>query len=283
MDISSRVLASKAEKFLGQPLIISNNGAGGGAVALGIVAKEKPDGYHLAAFSSSGLIRIPQFRTVTYKLEDYVPILHFCVAPTGTVVRTDSGWKNMKDLVDFARKNPKKVTYGTSGIGTPMHLAMEVIAKKERIEWKHVPYPGEAPALTALLGGHVTAESDSTAWIPHVTQGTLRLLVTHGEKRMKGFPDVPTLLDLGYNFFNETVFLVAAPKGTPSSIISKLNEAFHKAAEDPEFLQTLAKLEFEPSYRNSEATKKYLEEAYVTVGKMIQEFKIPREEEEVKK
>jgi tripartite-type tricarboxylate transporter receptor subunit TctC len=279
MDISTRVLASKAEKFLGQPLLISNNGGGGGSVALGIVAKERPDGYYLAGCTSTGLIRIPQFRPVPYKLEDFVPIMHFGAPQTGVVVKADSPFRTFKDLVDYAKKNPGKVTYSSTGVGSPMHLAMEYVAKQEGIQWTHVPYPGSTPALTALMGGHVTAQSGSTEWIPQIRAGEVRLLGTHGEKRMKIFPDAPTFRELGYDFINETVFMVAAPKGTPSPIVKKLEEAFHKAMDDPEFVQVMEKMEIEITYRNPEDTKKYLEEAYARLGKMIIELKIPREPE----
>jgi len=279
MDISTRVLASKAEKFLGQPFIISNNGGGGGSVALGIVAKERPDGYYLAGCTSTGLIRIPQFRPVPYKLEDFIPIMHFGAPQTGLVVKADSPWKTLRELVEYAKKNPGKVTYSSTGVGSPMHLAMEYVAKQEGIQWTHVPYPGSTPALTALMGGHVTAQSGSTEWIPQVKAGEVRLLATHGEKRIKIFPDVPTFRELGYDFINETVFMAAAPKGTPSPIVKKLEEAFHKAMDDPEFIQTMERMEIEITYRNSEDTKKYLEEAYARLGKMIIELKIPKEPE----
>jgi len=279
MDISTRVVASKAEKFLGQPFIISNNGGGAGSVALGIVAKEKPDGYYLAGCTSTGLIRIPQFRTVPYKHEDFVPVIHFGAPQSGLVVKADSPWKTLKELVEYAKKNPGKVTYSSTGVGSPMHLAMEYIAKQEGIQWTHVPYPGSTPALTALLGGHVTAQSGSTEWIPQVKDGAVRLLATHGERRMRTFPEVPTFRELSYDFINETVFMVAAPKGTPPSIVRKLDEAFYKAMDDSEFIQIMAKMEIELAYRNSEDTKRYLEEAYSRLGKMIIELKIPKEPE----
>ncbi len=279
MDVSTRVLASKAEKLLGQPILISNNGGGGGSVALGITAKERPDGYALAGCTSTGLIRIPQFRTTSYRFEDFVPMMHFGAPQTGLVVKADSPFKTLKELVEYARKNPGKVTYSSTGIGSPMHLAMEYVGKQEGIHWTHVPYPGSTPALTALLGGHVTAQSGSTEWIPQVKAGTVRLLGTHGEKRMKMFPDVPTFRELGYDFINETVFMVAAPKGTPLPIVKKLEEAFHKGMEDPEFIQTMDRMEIEITYRNSEDTRRYLEEAYARLGKMIIELKIPKEPE----
>jgi tripartite-type tricarboxylate transporter receptor subunit TctC len=277
-DILPRLLASKAEKFLGQPLIISNRGGGGGSVALGIVAKEKPDGYHLVSCASTALVRVPQFRTVTYKLEDFVPIMHYVTPQSGLTVRADSPWKTFKEFIEYAKKNPGKVTYTTTGTGTPQHLSMEYIAKKEEIQWTNVPSPGGL-SHTSLLGGHVTACSGGTTFIPHVRAGMLRLLATHGEKRMKSFPDVPTLRELGYDFINETVFLFAAPKGVPPSIVKKLDDTLREAMDNPEFLQAADKFEYEVSYRNSEETKRYLEEAYVRVGKMIIELKIPREEE----
>jgi tripartite-type tricarboxylate transporter receptor subunit TctC len=279
LDASTRILASKAEKFLGQPVIVSNVGGGAGSVALGQVAKKRPDGYDITSCTSTGLIRIPQLRAVPYSLEDFIPVMHFTAVQSGLVVKSDSPFKTLKDLVEFARKNPGKVTYATSGAGSPMHMAMEYIAEKEAIQWTHVPQTGGAPGLTAVLGGHVTSMSDSTEWLPHVKEGTLRLLVTHGERRMKSFPNVPTLRELGHDFINETVFMIAAPKGTPASIVKKLDESFHKGMDDPGFIQTIANLEFDVVYRNSEDTKKYLEDAYVRFGQMIKKLNIQKEPE----
>ena len=277
LDTSTRILAVKAEKFLGQPLVVSNVGGGAGSVALGQVAKTRADGYDITSCTSTGLIRIPQLRAVPYSHDDFVPIMHFAAVQSGVVVKSDSPYKSFKDLVEYARKNPGKVTYATSGVGSPMHIAMEYVADKEKIQWTHVPYAGGAPGLSAVLGGHVTAMSDSTEWLPHVKEGSLRLLVTHGERRMKGFPDVPTLRDLGYDFINETVFMIAAPKGTSAPIIKKLDEAFHKGMDDPEFIKTIATLEFDVTYRNSEDLKKYLDDAYNRFTVMIKKLNITKE------
>lgn len=279
LDTSTRILASKAEKFLGQPIIVLNVGGGAGSVALGQVAKKRPDGYEITSCASTGLIRIPQLHAVPYSHDDFTPGMHFAAVQSGLVVRSDSPFKNLKDLIEYAKKNPGKVTYATSGAGTPMHMAMEYIADKEGIQWTHVPQTGGAPELTAVLGGHVTSLSDSTEWLPHVKEGTLRLLVTHGERRMKSFPNVPTLRDLGYDFINETVFMIAAPKGTPAPIIKKLDEAFHQGMDDPAFIKIIANLEFDVSYRNSEDTKKYLEDAYIRFAQMIKKLNIQKEPE----
>jgi tripartite-type tricarboxylate transporter receptor subunit TctC len=277
MDISTRAIAARAEKFLGQPFVISNNGGGGGAVAAAIVSTEKPDGYNLLACTSTTLVRIPQYRTVPYSLNDFVPIMQHATTESGIAVRADSPFKTLKDLVEYARKNPRKVTYSTLGIGSPMHLAMEYIAKQEGVVWIHVPYQGSMPSVTALLGGHVTATSSSTEWKPFVQEGKLRLLATQGLKRMKDFPNVPTMKELGYDFYNDTTFLVVAPKGTPLEIVKKLEDAFHKAFNDPEYAAILAKIDHVPAFRNSEDTRKFLEAAYEINGKWIAELKIPKE------
>jgi tripartite-type tricarboxylate transporter receptor subunit TctC len=203
--------------------------------------------------------------------------MHFASVQSGVVVKSDSAYKTFKDLIEYARKNPGKVNYATSGAGSPMHIAMEFVADKEGIQWVHVPYAGGAPGLAAVLGGHVTAMSDSTEWLPHVKEGSLRLLVTHGERRMKIFPNVPTLRDLGYDFINETVFMIAAPKGTSPEIVRKLDEALRKAMDDPDFIKTIQNLEFDVAYRNSEDTKKYLEDAYNRFGVMIKKLNIKKE------
>jgi tripartite-type tricarboxylate transporter receptor subunit TctC len=131
----------------------------------------------------------------------------------------------------------------------------------------------------ALLGNHVTAQAGAAECVPYIKEGKIRLLATISEKRVKTFPDVLTLRELGYDTFNETVFMFAAPKGTPQPVIDKLDNAFHKSMADPDFNGVMAKLEMEPSYRNSADTRKYLEDAYGRIGKLIRELKIPREDE----
>lgn len=276
-DLASRALVKAAEKFLGQPFIISNNGGGGGSVAMGILAKERPDGYHLAGHSTTALISIPQMRKTPYKLEDFVPICRFGVPQNGICVKSDSTWKTLKEFVDYAKSNPGKVNYSTGGAGTSYHLAMEYIAKQEGIKWTHVPFPGSMPALTALLGGHVPIQSGSTEFIPYVQAGTLRLLAVQGEERMKKFPNVPTMRELGYDYVSDVIFMISAPKGIPPLILKKLEEAFRKATEDPEFIQVMDKIDIDVSYRNSAETKKFLEEAYPRLGHMIKELKLPTE------
>ncbi len=279
MDTTARALAGAAEKMLGQQLAVANVGGAGGAVGLGLVAKQKPDGYHLGVCSHAGLIFVPQVQSVTYKIDDFVPIMHYGFSPNAIVVRSDSPWRTLKELVEYARQNPKKVTYGTGGTGSPMHLAMEFIGRQENIQWTHVPYQGANPAMIALLGGHITAESGSTEWMPHVKEGKLRLLAAQGDRRMKAFPDVPTIKELGYDFTTGAYFMFVAPRGTPDEIVAKLDSTLHKSMDDPRFVDLLGKLEIEVTYRNSAELKKYLEENNARLAKLFAENKIPRLQE----
>jgi tripartite-type tricarboxylate transporter receptor subunit TctC len=283
IDITARFMAAKAERILGQPFAITNNGAAGSSAAWAILKSKPADGYNIVAGGNSALCRMPHLRELPYKMDDFIPIMHYATPIlTPVVVKADSPWKTFKDLVDYAKKNPGKLTYSTTGAGSPMHISMEYVAKQEGIKWTHVPYPGTVPAFTAMLGGHVNFQVGAAECIPYVKNGTVRILANLSEKRVKTWPDVPTLVEQGYDTYNESVFMFGAPKGTPKAIIDKLDATFRKAMDDPEFPAVMAKVEFEASYRNSEDTRKYLEKADKVIGAMIRELMIPKEEEQKK-
>jgi len=278
-DISVRFMAAKAEKVLGQPFVFINNGGVGSSVATGIVAKKPADGYTILGGASSGLVRLPHFQTVPYKYEDFVSIMHFATPVlTPIVVKSTSPWKTFKELVDYAKKNPGKVSYSTLGVGSPMHLAMEYVAKQDKITWTHIPFPGAMPAFTALLGDNVNFNVGAGESVPYIKDGTVLLIANLSEKRVKSWPGVPTLRELGYDFFNESVFMFSAPKGTPKYIIEKLQNAFRKAMDDPEFDSIMTKVQFEPSYRNAADTKKYLDDANIRLGRMVKELKLQKKD-----
>jgi tripartite-type tricarboxylate transporter receptor subunit TctC len=224
----------------------------------------------------TALVEVPQLRPVPYKFDDFVPVMQYAEPESGLVVRVDSPFKTFKDLVEYARKNPGKVTYTVSGTLTPHHLGMMQVAKQEGIQWTAVPVPGGDPNMP-LLGGHVTAFAGASSWKRYVDSGQFRLLATQGERRMTAFPDVPTLKELGYDFVNLSIYLVSAPKGTPAPIVKKLEDAFKKATEDQEFIAYMKKAEIPIAYRDSEGTKNHLHEVYARFGKMIVDLKIPTE------
>jgi len=277
IDLVNRVLASKVEEMLGQPFMISNNPTGAGMVALNLVAKEKPDGYHLLFGTTTTLVWVPHFRKVNVKYEDFTPIMQFGKPAVGLVVRSDAPYKTLREFVEYAKKNPGKISYSGTGKGTPKQVVMDFIANQEGIQWTFIPYDADNLALAALLGGHVDVCSASPVWIPHVQQGRVRLLATYGENRMKTFPEIPTLREQGYNFMDPAIYLLAGPKGIAPAIVRKLDQAFHKAMDDPEFIQVMKKAEFEVVYRDSEDLKRFIEKQHLDIGKLKADLKLPQE------
>ena len=263
MDSSSRVLAAGAEKVLGQPFVMINKTGGGGTVALGVLAGEKPDGYVLSAGTSTGIFRIPVQRKVPYKpLADFTHIFAYAAVSSGVVVKPDAPWQTWQEFVDHAKKNPGKVKYSTTGTGSPMHVAMEVAAEKEGIKWIHVPYKGSMPSITAVMGGHVEACSSGPKFVSMVQQGQMRVLAVHTKERMVEFPDTPTFMELGYNYLNDTFFSVHGPAGMDPAVVKKLEDAFTKSVDTPEFKDMAKKFALQPLQIGSGEYTKILEDGW---------------------
>jgi tripartite-type tricarboxylate transporter receptor subunit TctC len=261
VDSSARALCTGAEQILGKSIVIVTKDGGTGTVGLALLAGEKPDGYTLAAGSSTGIIRVPLGRKMTYKpLTSFTFIYAYAAAASGLAVRPDSPVKTFKDLVEHARQNPGKVTYSTTGAGSPMHLIMEVIAMKEKIKWVHVPYKGTAPAETAAMGGHVDAVSAGD--MHNVLNGQLRPLLMHTKDRYAPLPDVPTTIELGYNTYNDTLFSVYGPAGMDPAVVKKLEDAFEKAQGMEGWNQWLKQFGMVGVKMRSAEYKKFLEEGW---------------------
>jgi tripartite-type tricarboxylate transporter receptor subunit TctC len=261
MDSSARALATGAEQILGQPIVIVTKDGGAGTVGLSVLAADKPDGYTLAAATSTGIVRIPLARKVTYTpLTSFTNIFAYATPPSGLFVKPDSPFKSLKELVEHARKNPGQVKYSTAGAGTPMHMIMEVIGMKEKIKWVHVPFKGSAPAETAVMGGHVDAVSSGD--MNNVLNGQLRALVMYTKDRYTKLPDVPTTVELGYNYYNDTVFSIFGPAGMDPAAVKKLEEAFSKALTMPAWAKMNEAFGLIPVQMRSAEYTKFLQEAW---------------------
>ncbi len=257
-DLSARALALAASKVLGQPVVILNKPGGASSVAVASLKNEKPDGYTIGILPS-GAVLGQHMRKVPYdSAKDFTPIMQYAVYLYALVVRADSPWKSCKEFIEFAKASPGKIRYGTGGSGTPQHLVMERLALKEKIKWTHIPFPGGGPAVTALLGGHVEAAPGTSEWKPHVEAGTLRLLAVFGEKRMIDFPDVPTLLELGYDIIAPSLLCIVGPKGVSPQSVQILHGAFKKAMEDPAFINVCKQGDLPLIYRGPEDLARHL-------------------------
>jgi tripartite-type tricarboxylate transporter receptor subunit TctC len=278
-DMSFRALAVGAEKYLGQPIIVENKGGGGGTLALANIANAKPDGYTLCQAASTGIVRAPQMQKVPYKpLKSFTPIMAYVGAHnSGLVVKSDAAWKTMKEFLEYAKQNPGKIKYGTPGVGSAPHHAMEFLAHKEGIKWVHVPYTGSAPAMMGVLGGHINAGSVGPEWVPFAQAGQFRVLGTHEYKRSAAFPDIPTFKELGYDFVNETVFSVFGPAGLPPDVVTKLENAFTEGMETPEFKSVMEKLNLIPAYYNSKDYELFLKDLWVKMEKSLKETGVIKE------
>ncbi|MCW5632222.1 MAG: tripartite tricarboxylate transporter substrate binding protein [Rubrivivax sp.] len=261
-DAVMRALAESAGKVLGQKVIIENKPGAGGMLGAAELVNAKPDGYTLAQLPH-GVFRIPHMQKVSFDtLRDFTWIACLTGYTFGLVVPADSPIKSIKDLVDYAKANPGKFSYGSTGIGTSPHLAVEEFAQRAGITLNHVPFKGNADNMQAVLGGHTMAASDATGWAPHVNAGKLRLLATYGSKRTKRWPDVPTLDELGYKTVSDSPFGVCGPKGMDPAVVKTLHDAFKKTLDDPAVLATFDKFDQSVIYMDTDTYTKWARETY---------------------
>jgi tripartite-type tricarboxylate transporter receptor subunit TctC len=232
-DVLVRTLAQEAKRYLGQEVLIINKPGAGGTVAAITVATAKPDGYTLGATPSSTFTVSPCLLELSTDIvKETTPLLSVAKFNVAVFVKSDSPFKNLKGLLEYAKQNPGKATYGHPGVSTRPHLVMEMMAAQEGVKINFVAFPGDIPTTTALLGGHIMAAGCSAAgWISHVQAGTLRLLAVMEEERMESFPDVPTVVELGYPYPLPLVVFLYGPKGIPEPIVKKLEDAFDKASQ----------------------------------------------------
>ena len=261
-DAVMRALAESAGKILGQQIIIDNKPGAGGMLGPNELVSAKPDGYTLSQLPH-GVFRIPHMQKTTFDtLKDFTWIACLTGYTFGLVVPADSAIKSIQDLVEFARANPEKFIYGSTGIGTSPHLAVEEFAQRAGIKLTHVPFKGNADNMQAILGGHTMAASDATGWAPHVQSGKLRLIATYGSKRTKRWPEVPTLDELGYKTVSDSPFGVCGPKGMDPAIVRTLHDAFKKTLDDPAVLAMLDKFDQTVIYMNTEAYTQFARDTF---------------------
>ena len=270
-DRHMRALAELASKNLGQNIIVENKPGGGGTLGPGTMARTaKPDGYTITQYPL-GMLRIPHMQKMQWDpLKDFTFIVGVSGYTFGFTVRADSPYKTFNDYIEAARKNPGKVDYGSTGIGSSPHLLVEEIAINAKVELNHVPFKGNADLQSALLGGHVMAQSDATGWDKFVENGQMRLLVTFGEKRTKRWPQVPTAKELGYGVVSQSPYGIAGPKGMDPAVVKVLHDAFKKAMDDPKHQELLEQLNQDLWYRSGDEYAKWAAVTYAKDKALIE-------------
>jgi tripartite-type tricarboxylate transporter receptor subunit TctC len=271
-DIVMRALAESAGKALGGQVIIENKPGASGMLGPNELVKAAPDGYTLSQVTI-GVARLPHMQKMQFDpLRDFTYIACLTGYTFGIVVKADSPFKTIQDLVNYAKANPGKFNYGSTGNGTTPHLAIEEFASKAGIQLTHVPFKGSSDGLQALLGGHIDAHSDATGWGPHVEAGTMRLLATYGSKRTKRWPQVPTLNELGYDTVSDSPFGIAGPRGMDPKLVRKLQDAFKKTLNDPAVLAAFEKYDQPVIYMDSEEYTKFILASYVKEKRLIEKL-----------
>lgn len=274
IDMAIRALAKRAEKILGQPIVVVNKAGAGGTIGMGALAAAKADGYTIGAATYSSMTMAPHTFDVPFNpLKDFDFIMAHGRLIYGPSVRTDSPYKTLKDLIQYAKANPGKIKYGVQGLSVPNNLGMVYLAKAEKIKWEPVIFKTVAEEVAACLGGHIDVTvSDPPNVLPHIRAGKLRLLVSLSNIRWKWVPDVPAAKEIGYNFAVESWTGLAAPKGVPQPIMDKLRDAFKKSFDDPEALEVMERISTIPTYRTYEDYQKIVEAGYKENETMILEL-----------
>lgn len=270
MSLSARALGLSMSKIMGQPVIIENKAGGTGTVALASMLAQKPDGYTLCATPTSVLIRVSQMQKVPFKpFSSFKLVMGYATPQLGIIVRSDSPWKSMNDLIKDARTHPGKLKFATIGVGSTTQAGVDEIASIEKLRLIHIPYKGSAEVITALLGGHVDFASLTSEFVPTVKAGQTRLLATMTEKRVPKFPDVPTFRELGYDFVNDAVFAIAAPADIPPDVLTKLEAALAQAVRSKDYLETIDKLDMLPVQYTSKELDPFLRVQWKVINKHL--------------
>lgn len=252
-DVVFRALATAAEKYLGQPVVVENRpGAGGTLAPEQMAATAKPDGYTISQLGPP-VFRAPFTRKTTYDPRtDFTYIIAVTGLTTGVAVRSDAPWKTFQDFLADAKAHPGKINYGSAGAGTNPQVAMERIGRQLGIKWVHIPYKNPPEMVSALLGGHIDAMTDAGGWAPQVDSGQFRLLVTGGASRTRNWPNTPTFKETGFDIVANAPNGIGGPKGMDPKVVKILHDAFRKALEDPAVIATARRIAQDIYYLNSQ-------------------------------
>lgn len=273
MEVVLRVIAQDMQKSTGQPFIVDNRTGAGGAIAAQATATAAPDGYTILVAPVGIMAITPHLRKLPYDPQNaLVPIARLSEFRGVLVVSKQLPVKNVEEFIAYAKANPGKINYGTSGIGSQGHVSGEIIQKGWGIKLTHVPYKGAADMTSDLLGGRLDMANDLTM-LQYVKQDKAKLLTVFDDKRFADFPDVPAIGELPVPQINKggTWFGAFAPKGTPPEVIEKLAAAFEQALKNPEVAAKMRPLTINPAFLGPKGFKKVWDDDFTLYGKTIKD------------
>jgi tripartite-type tricarboxylate transporter receptor subunit TctC len=280
VDIVARILSQRLSEDLGQSVVVDNRTGAGGNIGFEAVAKAKPDGYTLGMASSTLAVNVSLYRSIGYDpLKDFAPISLVAMQPNVLMVNPSLPVKSVTELIAYAKANPDKLNFGSSGIGASQHLAAELFKSRTGIEMIHVPYKGGGPAMADLVAGRIQLMFETIpSSLPYIQSGQLRALAVTVEGRSGQLPDVPTVAEAGVAGFVSRGWLgVMAPAGTPQAIIDKMNAAVHKAVTDPAITKRLVDLGLQIKLSTPAEFSAFIAREVAGFRTLIADAKIPME------
>jgi tripartite-type tricarboxylate transporter receptor subunit TctC len=283
VDVVARVVAQKLSERLGQPILIESKPGAGGAIAVNELLRSDPDGHTLLVTTSSHATMPTLSKLPWHPSNDFAPIANIYstmfVMPTNSA--NASKFRTLKEFVSYAHANPGKISWGSSGIGGPLHLIGAQFGKVAKIDMVHVPYRGNGPMLQALLANEVQLTFDTpTLPFPHIQDGKLIALAVTGERRLPKIPDIPTVRESGIDYAAGVQVFVIGPKAMPEPVQARLNKAFVETLNDKQVNDRLTGFGLQVAEGGGNtvaALKKHIDDFAVTYGKLIADLGIKAE------
>jgi len=275
-DVLARIIAQKLTELWGQPVVVENRPGAGMNLGADTVAKSTPDGYTWLLGANNIFVTNPHMGRMPFDVfKDLAPVTQVATVPFVLVVNPSLPAKNMTELVDYAKRNPGKLNYGSSGNGSPQHLASEMLNFGAGIQTQHVPYKGAIPAITDLLGGRIQYFIGAVnSLLPHIKDGKLRALAGAGGQRFAAFPDLPAMAETVPGVALDVWLGVFMPAGVPKDIVSKVNGDIARVLQLPEVKANLSAQGIEGVTGTPEALATTIRDDHARWGKVIREANI---------
>ena len=273
-DTVGRPVAEAMARHLKQSIVVENKGGAGGGIGMAQVAKSKGDGYTVL-MSLSSLVVLPEAarilqQTPLYETRQLKPIARFTADPTVLVVRADSPWKTYAEFIAFAKTNPGRISFGSSGNYGTMHVPMEQLKAATSSFMLHVPYTGAGPAVLSLLGGQIEALSTGPASVKqHIASGRLRALAHWGEGRLASMPEVPSFKELGVPIQYSQWSGMFVPADTPAAVVDSLRQAAKFAAQDARAVGALAAAGTSFMYQDAPEFERFVQADAKEMGALV--------------